>query len=426
MQSRRRRSPSWNVTLAILCTVTAIAVSVIYLPQPLLRDLARTLSTTATGASSIATAVQLGYAVGIFLLVPLADRLQPRRQITLQLLFLTLALAGTSLLPTVGSVAAGFLAVGIVANVAQLIIPVALRLAPQTRKHSTTGALVSSLLIGIFGGRIAASLLVGDLGWRGVALAFAGLVLLMVPFVRKALPAQMDATTQKSYPRLLGSTLRRIVISAPLRESSIMQFFGFALFNSIWTVMVLHLTGQQFGWTVAEAGLFGLVGLAAGFVTPFAGSWIQRFGATRIMGIFLAVLVLATASIIVDSGQIWLFGASVFLLTWANQVLQSTNQSRSLIANPDGPAQANTIFMVSVFFGGSLGAILGPIAFEAGGMPAVALQGVVFACAFAITWVASVRRQRRHRLNQHGAVSEAQSVPPLAGLANHESSGQHD
>jgi predicted MFS family arabinose efflux permease len=370
-------------------------VSVIYLPQPLLSNLVTSFSTTTTAASSIATAVQLGYAVGIFFLVPLADRIQPRRQITFQLVLLAGALAATALLPTVASVALGFLAVGLVANIAQLIIPVAMRLAPTDRKHHTTGTLVSSLLIGIFGGRIIASLLIGWLGWRGTVLIFAAMVLATVPFVRAVLPKYIEASTSHSYLRLLGSTLKRVGTSPALRESSIMQFFGFALFNSIWTVMVLLLTGTHYGWTVAEAGLFGIVGLAAGFVTPFAGSWIQRFGATRITGAFLGLLILATASIVIDSNLIWMFGVSMFLLTWASQVLQSANQSRSLLSNPNGPAQANTIFMVSVFLGGSLGAILGPIAFQTGGMSAVALQGLVFAAAFAITWAVSIWRQKR-------------------------------
>src|SRR5690349_249785 len=90
----------------------------------------------------------------------------------------------------------------------------------------------------------------------------------------------------------------------------------------------------------------------------------------------------------------------MFLLTWANQVLQSANQARALMANPGGPAQANTIFMVAVFLGGSLGAALGPTAFEAAGMKAVAAQALIFVALFAAVWAVTARYERRRQTSQ--------------------------
>lgn len=395
MKDLTQRDRSWGVSLLILSVVTAVAVSVIYLPQPMLTKLVESLGTSTSGASAIATTVQFGYAIGIFFLVPLGDRVQPRRQITLQLIVLAAALAATAALPTVASVAVGFLVVGLVANIAQLIIPTASRLAPADRSHGTSGVLASAMLIGIFGGRVVAGLLASALGWRGVVLVFAGIVLLTIPFLRYALPAWIEPTSRHRYHALLASTLRRFRTSATLRRSAAMQFATFALLNSFWTVSVLQLTGSNYGWTVAEAGLFGLVGLAAGAVTPFAGGWVKRFGAVRVTGVFAALMIVATVGLIVDSRTIWLFALSMFALTWANQVLHSANQARTLAANADGPAQANTMFMVSVFVGGSLGAALGPIAFQIGGIPAVAVEGLAFAVFFTIAWLrtAGVGRQ---------------------------------
>jgi predicted MFS family arabinose efflux permease len=380
---------SWGPSLAILSIVTAIAVSTIYLPQPLLTDFISQLGVSTAGASTIATAVQLGYALGIFLLVPLADHVQPRSQISLQMLLLAAGLVVTAALPGAGSVAAGFFVVGFVANIAQLIIPTAAKLAPADAKHSTTSALVGSLLIGIFGGRIIAGLVGTLIGWRGVLVLFAVLVLLSLPLVRRVIPRDMPVADRVAYHRILVATLRRVVTSRVLLESAVMQFFGFAAFTAIWTVMVLHLTGGSLHWSVVAAGLFGLVGLAAGIVTLVGARAVQRLGSTRTVTVSIIVLLAALLTVVVDNQLIWLFVPSVFLVTWANQLLQSANQGRVLLANPGGAAQANTMFMTAVFLGGSLGATLGPIAFERGGMTDVALLSAVLVAIAGIVWLIS-------------------------------------
>ncbi len=94
--------------------------------------------------------------------------------------------------------------------------------------------------------------------------------------------------------------------------------------------MTLHLTAAPFHWSVLKAGLFGLIGLAAGIVTPFTGRLIDRYGPLPVVG--------ASSSCSwprrwrpcsTDPTVIWLFGISTFLLTWANQSMQAANQNRS-------------------------------------------------------------------------------------------------
>jgi predicted MFS family arabinose efflux permease len=391
----RAAAQPWGPSLAVLAIVTAIAVSTIYLPQPLLTDFVAQLGTTTAAASAIATAVQLGYALGILLLVPLADHLQPRRQISVQMLLLVAGLAVTAVLPSTASVAAGFFVVGLVANIAQLIIPTAAKLAPAESKQATTSALVGSLLIGIFGGRIVAGLLGTVVGWRGVLAVFAVLVLVCVPLVRRVIPRDLPVADRIRYDRILLATVRRLGTSRVLLESAVVQFFGFAAFNAIWTVMVLHLTGSSLRWSASAAALFGLVGLAAGVVTLLGARAVQRLGTGRIVTASIVVLLGALLAVAVDNGKVLLLVPSVFLLTWANQLLQSANQGRVLLANPGGAAQANTMFMVAVFLGGSLGAALGPIAFERGGMTDVAVVGAALVAVAAVVRAAFAVAARR-------------------------------
>ncbi|MFL6027825.1 MAG: MFS transporter [Friedmanniella sp.] len=399
---------SWTSRLVVLAVAGAVAVSVIYLPQSLLTNLATDLGVPAGRAGLVATAVQAGYALGILLLVPLADRVQPRRQVTVQSLLLAGALAASAALPGVPSLVLGFAVVGLVANIAQVIIPAAARMAPEGRGGATTATMVGSLSMGIFGGRILASLAVDVVGWRWVVVGFAALVLATVPFTRRALDTELElAAARVRYPQLLGSTLRLVRRSPELWQSGLMQFFVFATFNSAWTVMVLHLTDPPFGWTVRAAGLFGLVGLAAAAVTPLAGRLLDRFGPLPVSGAALTLMLVAMGTVIVDSTMLVPFASSMFLATAAGQAHQSANQNRILAANPGSAAQANTVFMFFVFLGGSAGAYLGPAAYAGGGMSRVAQLDCVLLALALLAWAWTMASSRR----------AAASAPVLVGSA---------
>lgn len=390
------REWSWAAKLIVLAVAAATAVSVIYLPQAMLTVLAARFGVAPAAAGVIATSVQAGYAIGIFLLVPLADRVQPRRQVTIQSVLLAAALAVTAVLPEIVGVTLGFLAVGLVANIAQILIPAASRLAPKGKEGAALATVAGALLIGIFGGRIIASLLVQTIGWRWVVLSFAVLVLAVLPFLRTALATELELhAAGGKYRHLLASTLQLSRRSPELIQSALMQFFVFATFNSLWTVTVLHLTGPGFGWSVLSAGLFGAVGLAAGIATPFSGRFVDRFGPLPVGLVFLLVLLLGVLSVIIDPSSAVLFGASMFVITWANQTILSANQARTLAANPVQSAQANTVFMFAVFLGGSAGAFTGTVAFSAGGMPLVGVQAGAFVLIALVIWFASATHQKR-------------------------------
>jgi predicted MFS family arabinose efflux permease len=294
------------------------------------------------------------------------------------------------------SLAVGFAVVGLVANIAQVIIPAASRLAPPERRGTTTATIVGSLSVGIFGGRIVASLAVDALGWRWVVVGFAALLLATVPFTRRALEAELDRPAGPlRYGQLLRSTLGLVRRSPELAQSGLMQFFVFATFNSVWTVMVLHLTGPTFGWSVRAAGLFGLVGLAAALLTPLAGRLVDRFGTLPVAGGALVLMLLAMATVVVDSSTLAAFAASMFVVTAAGQAHQSAHQNRILAANPGSAAQANTVFMFFVFLGGSAGAFLGPAAYAQGGMPRVAQLCCLLVLLALGAWGWTTARTRR-------------------------------
>ena len=102
---------------------TGIAVANIYYNQPMLGIMQAEFPGQLAGL--VPTVTQLGYALGIFLLVPLGDLVERKKLIILQFGLLFLALAGVALAPNASVLLLTSLLVGVGATVAQQIIPLA-------------------------------------------------------------------------------------------------------------------------------------------------------------------------------------------------------------------------------------------------------------------------------------------------------------
>ncbi|MDI9948026.1 MFS transporter [Rhodococcus sp. IEGM 1305] len=404
MKAVARSTPSqqgrtWGLALSVLAVSASTAVSVIYIPQALLTAMATSFGAPAIATASVATAVQIGYACGIFLFVPLADRVHPRRQVTVQSLALAATLMCCAAMPSIIGLAASFFAAGLVANIAQVLIPAVSTLAPEGKAATATGTMVGALLLGVFGGRIVSSVLSDSIGWRFVVLLFAGMVLATVPFTRRALDvAWMPSAPSAKYRALLSDTLRLATRSPELIESAVLQFLVFAVFNMFWTVSVLHLTAEPYGWSILQVGMFGFVGLSAALVTPLFGPAIERFGPVPVIGVALVVLLCACISAFFDAYVLVGLALTMFVVTLVNQAVQTSNQSRVLAANENSAARANTLFMVGVFMGGSVGAVIAPVAYELGGMTPVAASASLLVTVGIGAW--GVVRARQNRRGQ--------------------------
>jgi MFS family permease len=133
-----------------MAVAAATAIAGIYYHQPMLAVIERELPGPAI--SWIPPATQLGYAAGLFLLIPLGDLLERRRLIVGQFLGFAsaLILVATASDPLV--LTAASFAVGLTATVTQQIVPFAAHLTPPERR----GAVVGTVMAGVSPGSCSA------------------------------------------------------------------------------------------------------------------------------------------------------------------------------------------------------------------------------------------------------------------------------
>ena len=372
-----------------MAAATGVAVANLYYNQPMLGLMERDLRGAA--AAMIPTITQLGYAVGLFLLVPLGDITDRRRLIVLQFLLLALALVAVACAPSTALVVVASLFVGVASTVAQQIVPFAAHLAQPERRGAAVGSVMSGLLAGILLSRTLAGFVGASAGWRAMfwlgvplALAAGGVLAFSLPRSRPG--------TSITYRELMRSMVSVWGENRELRLAAITQALLFASFSAFWTILALHLQQPAFGLGPAAAGLFGVLGLSGIVAAPIAGRVADRTGPH-------VPVLLATAVVLLS----WLlFGVwqdlaglicGVVLLDMGVQGALVSNQHLIYALRPDARSRINTLFMGVMFLGGAGGSSIAAWAWTTGGWNRVSLFGAALSvCAVILQGVARRRR----------------------------------
>jgi predicted MFS family arabinose efflux permease len=182
-------SPSAGLTL-MLAAATGIIVANIYYVQPLIGLIAPSLNLPGEADGLLVTLTQLGYALGLILLVPLGDLVENRVLIvrTAAATVLALALAAAAPVASIFFIAA--VLIGLTATSVQMIVPMAAHLAPDHRRGQVVGNVMGGLILGILFARPVGSIIAYYLGWRAV---FGASALVMIGLSRGRVMARCCA-----------------------------------------------------------------------------------------------------------------------------------------------------------------------------------------------------------------------------------------
>jgi predicted MFS family arabinose efflux permease len=372
--------------LVLLMSVTCgLAVANLYYNQPLLADMGRTFHARSHQVGNISMFTQIGYAIGMFLFVPLGDMRERRQLISILLAAVTVALIGVATAQNLPWIYIASLAVGITTVVPQVIIPLAAQLAEPLERGKVIGSVMSGLLFGILLARTISGFIGGSFGWRAMYWLAAVLMLALAIILRRFLPRSYPEATL-TYRQVLNSLGNLIVTQPTLREASLVGALLFGGFSVFWTSLAFYLEGAPYYFGSQVTGLFGLVGVIGAAAAPFVGRLADRFSPKSMVGVFILVTLLSYLFFGLLGSTVWGLIIGVILLDLGVQGAQVSNQTRIYSLVPEARSRLNTVFMVTYFLGGSLGSSLGSYAWNMWKWQGVCLTGGIMIVLGFIVW----------------------------------------
>jgi predicted MFS family arabinose efflux permease len=377
--------------LAFLFAVAGgVAVGNLYWSQPLLDFIARDLGTDTAAAGWLVTATQLGYALGIFLFVPLGDVLNRRILVPVALFCSAAALVASALAPTFGILLATLALVGLTTISGQILVPLAGDLSGDADRGRVVGTVVSGILIGILVSRTVAGLVAGALGWRAIYVVAAGLAILLAVLLFAAIP-RLEPRTTLRYPALLASVFAIVKRERVVRWSLVLGGTSFAVFTMFWTSLTFLLSAPPYRFGVTVIGLFGLVGLAGAVAAQRAGRLSDRGLGLPAIGVAWALVLVAFVIAGLGAASVVAIVVAILVLDVAIQGHNITVQSRMFLVDASARSRINTAFVTGNFLCGAVGSGLASFLWAHGGWTAIMLAGAVLS-GFALTvWLVGRR-----------------------------------
>lgn len=342
----------WTMTLA-----TGFIVANIYYNQPLLSDIAATFRVSNGEAGQIAMFTQIGYAVGLLLIIPLADMFKRKRLMLIDLAFVVVALLLAASAQKVWILAVSSLLVGITSVVPQVLVAMAAHLAVPEERGRKIGTIMSGLLIGILLSRTISGFVGEQLGWRAMFYIAAGLMLVMWLLIALIVP-EVEPDYKGSYGSLMKSLISIAKEEPKLRLAAFRGALCFACFSAFWTTLVFLLREPPFNQGSAVAGAFGLVGAFGALAASFIGRLSDKANPNQLITYTLVLLLLSFVIFFAFSHSLAGLIVGVILMDMGVQATHISNQAIIFSLNPQARNRINTVYMVSYFIGGSAGTFL--------------------------------------------------------------------
>jgi predicted MFS family arabinose efflux permease len=361
------------------------AIANLYWAQPLLSFIAGDLRAATATAGWLVTATQVGYAVGVLLLVPLGDVLDRRRFVPVMLLTSAAALLLCALAPSIGVLLLALGVLGVTTISGQVLTPLAGDLAGDAHRGRIVGAVGSGTLTGILASRTISGFVAGAAGWRTIFALAAVIAVLLAVLLYRAIPP-LAPRTRMPYPALIASVGAVVIRERAARWTLVLAAIGFAAFSLLWTALTFLFSGPPFRYPVQVIGLFGLAGLAGAFAVRYAGrlhdcGWsLPTTGAAWVLalGAFVGAAFAGRSVVLV------VIVIVMFDVAFQGQYL--LNRVRLFAVSHEARSRLNTALGISNFIGGAIGSAAATALWSADGWTAVTIAGAALCCLALIVW----------------------------------------
>ena len=390
MTASRPLTPALVGLFALAC---GVIVANLYYAQPVIALIAPDVKLSDHVASLIVSLTQIGYGVGLFFIVPLADLMENRRLV----LILVAACLISMLLAAVTTVGGIFLIISLLIGVAtvavQVLIPLAAHMASDATRGRIVGNIMGGLVLGILLSRPLSSLIADHFGWRAVFFVAAGFMAVMGGLLAVTLPRRQPEHSA-TYFGLIQSLGHLWMRHPALRRRTLFQACMFCAFSLFWTAAPLELA-RQFHLTQSQIAIFALVGATGAAAAPLSGR-LADAGHT-LKTTFAALFVAAVAMLLTLLPQlrgIIALGALGVVLDFCVQTNMVQGQRQIYSLDPLSRARLNGIYMAGIFTGGAIGSAFASTLYGNGGWVFIAAAGGAAPALATIVFLLTLKQAR--------------------------------
>jgi predicted MFS family arabinose efflux permease len=375
--ARAGTAPTMARSLILLFAFSCGAIAAnLYYAQPIISLIAPDLHMSEGTASLIVSLTQIGYAAGLFFLVPLGDLVENKQLMIISAVLSIASLAAAATLDEPGLFLGISLLIGFTSVAVQLLVPLAAHFAAAETRGRVVGTIMSGLVLGILLSRPISSFIAGQFGWRAV-FGFGAVVMTLVTVLLALTLPGRHPNHSSSYPQLIRS-LERLVATLPvLRQRSLYQGLMFGSFSLFWTAVPIELM-NHYHLSQTAVAVFSLVGAMGATSAPIAGRLADAGHAHRATAIALALAAISylPAMLLPGLGVFGLAGTGL-LLDFAVQMNMVLGQREIYLLDPKSRNRLNSIYMTSVFVGGAVGSAIASTLYKHGGWTWVAVAGML-------------------------------------------------
>ncbi|POP71666.1 MFS transporter [Pseudomonas syringae] len=364
-------TPAMVMLFAFCC---GAIVANIYYAQPIIELIAPDIGLSSTAASLIVSLTQIGYALGLFFLVPLGDLLESRRLMLVTTVVAILSLLGAAFAEQPNVFLLVSLLVGFSSVSVQMLIPLAAHLAPEESRGRVVGGIMGGLLLGILLARPIASLVADHFGWRAVfgsaAVVMIGISVVLATTMPKRLPDH-----RASYGQLLFSLWTLLRTQPVLRQRAFYQACMFATFSLFWTAVPLELS-RNHGLSQSQIAIFALIGAIGAIAAPISGR-LADAGYTRIasLGALLFGALSFLPGLVHPAYSVIGLAITGVVLDFCVQTSMVLGQRTVYALDAASRSRLNALYMTSIFIGGAIGSAVASPLFDHGGWTWVLIAG---------------------------------------------------
>lgn len=375
MSNSGQISPTFMFMMAMTC---ALCAGCNYFNQPLIYSIAHDLNISIAQSGWTVVLTQIGYALGLFLFVPLGDLFEKRLYIC-SLMFCTgLALIGLSASTNLQMLYSFTLLASFCSISAQILIPFAANLSPREKSAEVVGLLMSGVLLGILFARTIAGLISTLWSWHAVYLLSGCCILLLSIAMWFQLPrakSQLTITMMQIY----GSLWTFAKTEPMLIRRSIIGSLGFGMLSIIFSTMAFLLAEEPYHFNDFQIGLMGIVGAVGIWSSQWTGKMIGQHREKWVAHLATTGLLLAWLPLFFAQSSLALYIVGLILAYFGISALHVLNQNLVYRISIQARSRINAIYMTCYFSGAGIGAFLSMHLWKIYGWSACVALGMLFA-----------------------------------------------